>query len=99
MPNCAETGVFLEFGYGRFKNITEGANLLSEMAERLGVDLKHAFDNSSDVGALALREVVVRCAACQQHEACQALQAEHSTLLEPPEYCRNSVLFKQLNKQ
>ena len=84
---------------GLLTRMALGADLSQGMAERLGVDLDQAFANSSDVGVLALQNVVMRCAACRQHNDCMEVQKSHATLREPPEYCRNTALFQRLARR
>lgn len=73
-----------------FAKIEESCALIQGMADRLGRDIPGAVEIDPETQAVAYRNAVLRCAACECHGACRQLQAENATLDAAPEYCRNS---------
>lgn len=74
---------------GIFKNLSESAGLVTDMADRLDVDLTHIGGLDAESSAAAYRSVVMSCAACKQHEDCRHLLDDNAKLDDAPGYCRN----------
>lgn len=72
-----------------FNKLSGSADLVSGMAERLGVDLGAAIDQDPRLGAVRFRSLVLRCSSCTNQDGCAELQRGCDHLDAAPEYCRN----------
>ncbi len=78
------------------RTLTRHAQLVSDMTRAVGVDLPHALAEGQITGA-GMQQAVIRCTECTQAGACQRLLAAMTVPAEaPPDYCRNTALFKTL---
>lgn len=78
---------------GLLNKLATSADLMQGMAKRMGVDPAEAIERSPDVEAEKFRSAVIRCSFCAEQGACMLLQAEHDSLIEPPEYCQNRKMI------
>ncbi len=76
------------------KNIRH-ARLVSEMADRVGLDLVEEMQRAN-IDSEDVRMMVHRCEGCTDPEACEKLLAQGRSLENPPEYCRNASEFARL---
>jgi len=74
---------------GIIKNLSEGAALVNDMADRLDVDLTRIGGPDAERSVVAYRNAVMSCAACTQHEECRHLLDDNAKLDDAPDYCRN----------
>lgn len=81
------------------EKIKRHTDLISHMADTLGVDL----EEQTMMGHLdpeELADAVLRCTSCADPQTCeQWLAAQKGTADSPPEYCRNTRLFDDLRGQ
>ena len=75
--------------------LTKPAERSSAMIEALGVDLE-AWIMRGVVEPDEDSNIVLRCAACDEADACDELLSEARGISEAPAYCRNKPLFDQL---
>ena len=80
---------------GFFKKIDRHSELMSGMAERLGVDLGDEVAEHH-IRAQDYRDALVRCTHCDNVGACVEWQQENEHADVAPPYCRNRDLFSQL---
>ncbi|MBR9762504.1 MAG: adenylosuccinate lyase [Rhodobacteraceae bacterium] len=76
---------------GLFSKLDKHMDLMSGMAERIGVDLDEALQG--EVSANGYRAAVLRCASCREAGACAQWQEAHATAHVTPGYCRNTQWF------
>lgn len=70
--------------------------LSTDMAEKLGIDLEEVAMRG-EVPPEELQNVVLRCTACSEAQACRDWLGDHPNGgALPPAYCRNKDLFKAL---
>ncbi|MDG1430029.1 MAG: DUF6455 family protein [Paracoccaceae bacterium] len=74
---------------------TRHARLVSEMADRIGLDLVEEMQRAN-VDNEDVRMMVHRCEGCTDPEACEKVLAQGRPLENPPEYCRNANEFSRL---
>ena len=75
--------------------LTKPAERSSAMIEALGIDLE-AWIMRGVVEPDEDSNIVLRCAACDEADACDELLSEVPCISEAPVYCRNKPLFDQL---
>lgn len=80
---------------GFFSRISESSDLVSTMAERLGISVGDAMLKDGEQAALAYRQAVMRCAGCVHKGECRSLLGSETTLDAAPSYCRNQSKFRQ----
>ncbi|MGC9368751.1 MAG: DUF6455 family protein [Paracoccaceae bacterium] len=80
---------------GFFKKIDRHSELMSGMAERVGVDLGEEVAERH-IRAQDYRDALVRCTHCDNVEACVEWQKENAHADVAPPYCRNRDLFAHL---
>lgn len=80
---------------GFLRKLDRSAELVSGMADRLGIDMTEALLADADRAGPQLRTMVMTCTGCREQGACTRLQAEHDHLDAPPSYCLNGARFKQ----
>lgn len=78
-----------------FRKMSESASLVSGMAERLDVDFADRIASAPESQTRSYAAMVMRCANCDQHENCMALQENNPALDAAPEYCRNGDVFQR----
>ena len=82
-----------------FSKLAVSQDLSKRMAKALEVDLSERFDPASQIGALGLRGVTLRCAACPDQVGCAKLLNATDRLENPPDFCRNKGLLSQLQRE
>ena len=79
------------------ERFTKHAKLVSNMADKVGVDLTEEMMRGK-LESEDLRMMVHRCEGCTDPEACIHL-LEHGAPSEfPPSYCRNADTFAAMNR-
>ncbi|WP_010138552.1 DUF6455 family protein [Oceanicola sp. S124] len=76
---------------GLFSKLDKHMDLMTGMAERIGVDLDRMAHDEASVSAY--RTAVLRCASCREAGACGQWQAAHAKAHVTPGYCRNAGWF------
>ena len=74
---------------GIFSKLSDSANLVHGMADRLGADLSGPVLRNPDRAAIEYRAMVLRCATCSDQPGCTVLQASCTHLDHAPDYCLN----------
>jgi len=81
-----------------FQRIDEHADLMTRMAETLGVGLDEAVTDGR-LSENCLSGAYLRCIGCREAEACSGFLAENAEGAEAaPDYCRNASLFEALTR-
>lgn len=81
-----------------FKRLDRHANLVTRMADAVGVDIVEQVQRGA-VSENQLASMVTRCVGCSEAEACEHwLQAHPDGADSTPGYCRNTNLFSMLGK-
>ncbi|MDY6858688.1 MAG: DUF6455 family protein [Pseudomonadota bacterium] len=79
-----------------FKKLDEHAELVTRMADTLGVDLAEEAQRGR-MRPEQMRNTVLRCVGCLQAGACRDFLAEHMDGADAaPAYCRNKDLLDSL---
>jgi len=78
---------------GSIDRISDSTDLVSGMAERLGVDMDAVVLNDPERGALRFRSLALRCSGCTHQEGCAELQRACAHLDAAPDYCRNKAFL------
>lgn len=78
---------------GFLSRLSESSDLVSTMAERLGINIGDAILETGDQAAIAYRQAVLRCAGCQHKGECRSLLGSETSLDKAPSYCRNHGQF------
>lgn len=71
------------------------AELVDQMATKLGVDLQHAAIGGA-VSVDEITDAVLRCTGCTNPNHCENILASAASAGLPPEYCKNLDLLKRL---
>ncbi len=81
---------------GFFARLSESSDTVTQMAERLGLNIGDTVLRDGEQAALTYRAAVLRCSGCLFKGDCQALMGAETTLDKAPSYCRNHAQFEQL---
>ncbi|PJE28935.1 hypothetical protein SAMN06297129_1208 [Pseudooceanicola antarcticus] len=81
---------------GLFSRLDKHMDLMTGMADRIGVDLDRALQN--ETMAASYRSAVLRCATCREAGACAQWQAAHGKAHVTPDYCRNAQWFSGISR-
>lgn len=71
------------------------ADLLDNMANKLGVDLEESV-MAGKMEFDGIADAVLRCTGCNHPDHCTSLLAQGEALSEAPDYCQNRHLMAQL---
>lgn len=79
---------------GIFRKLSQSADLVNGMAERIGADLAGAAAADPETGAVRYRSAVLGCSGCAAQGECRQLQDGCTHLDEAPEYCVNKDMLE-----
>lgn len=82
---------------GYFSRLDKAADLVSGMAERLGKQLMDVDSAAGETAVRKYRNMVVRCASCENQDECGSLQASNGRLSKAPDYCRNKAEMNRVS--
>ena len=78
---------------GLFKKLGESADLVTDMADRLDVDLEHIDGLDTEGSIRRYRSAVMACSTCGKHGECRHLLDDNVKLADAPDYCRNRSIM------
>jgi hypothetical protein len=78
---------------GFLSRLSESSDLVSTMADRLGINFGDVILENGDQAAYAYRQAVLRCSGCMFKGECRSLLGSETTLETAPSYCRNRAQF------
>ncbi len=80
-----------------FEKFSRHADLVTGMAERVGVDWGERIMTNPEK-AKDYRNAVMQCTRCQELGACQKFQELNNEAANVPDYCMNADLFREMQK-
>lgn len=78
------------------KQIDEHRKLMDQMADRLGSDMDEA-ELRGDLAPGDRDAMILSCTNCASPEECRKWLAAHDSADEPPEFCRNGGVLKEIS--
>lgn len=81
-----------------FRKIDRRADMMSSMAEKVGVDWSKLVTRDPEM-AVDYRSAVLTCFGCQHEGACVKWQALHESSEQTPRFCPNSDRLTALRTQ